>query len=83
MKGLFKAKPLTPIELVHHIRDLLTYTCPNPDVREAKRQDKVIIILFSSCLSCTFNYLFYIIYYYHTCCIYILGGLYDQSVIHN
>lgn len=43
MKGLFKQKPLTPVELVHHIRELLTYTCPNPDVREAKRQDKVNI----------------------------------------
>lgn len=41
MKGLFKSKPLTPVELIHHIRQLLTYTCPNPDVREAKRQDKV------------------------------------------
>ncbi|KAC9287750.1 hypothetical protein E3N88_46041 [Mikania micrantha] len=41
MKGLFKPKPLTPVELVHHIRELLTYTCPNPDIRETKRQDKV------------------------------------------
>ncbi|XP_076917560.1 putative MO25-like protein At5g47540 [Bidens hawaiensis] len=37
MKALFKPKPLTPVELVHHIRDLLN----NPDVLEAKRQDKV------------------------------------------
>ncbi|XP_076942017.1 putative MO25-like protein At5g47540 [Bidens hawaiensis] len=37
MKALFKPKPLTPVELVHHIRDLLK----NPDVLEAKRQDKV------------------------------------------
>ncbi|KAI7744115.1 hypothetical protein M8C21_030365 [Ambrosia artemisiifolia] len=41
MRGLFKPKPLTPVELVHHIRDLLSYTCPNPDIRETKRQDKV------------------------------------------
>ncbi|KAM0029257.1 putative armadillo-like helical protein [Helianthus debilis subsp. tardiflorus] len=41
MMGLFKQKPLTPVELVHHIRDLLTFTCPNPDITEAKRQDKV------------------------------------------
>ncbi|XP_071727124.1 putative MO25-like protein At5g47540 [Rutidosis leptorrhynchoides] len=41
MRGLFKQKPLTPIELVHQIRQLLTYTCPNPDIREAKRQDKI------------------------------------------
>lgn len=43
MKGLFRSKPLTPVELVHHVRELLEYTCPNPDIREAKRQDKVFI----------------------------------------
>lgn len=41
MKGLFKPKPLTPVELVQHFRQLLSYTTPNPDVRESKRQDKI------------------------------------------
>ncbi|CAI9303974.1 unnamed protein product [Lactuca saligna] len=40
MKRLFSSKALTPIELVHHVRDLLTFVNANPDIREAKRQEK-------------------------------------------
>ena len=41
MKGLFRTKPLTPVELVHQIHYLLTYTFPNSDVKDNKRQEKV------------------------------------------
>ncbi|KAL7599278.1 putative MO25-like protein At5g47540 [Lactuca sativa] len=41
MKGLFKSKPRTPVELVHHLRNLLPYTAPNPDVRQSKRREKI------------------------------------------
>ncbi|KAL4581407.1 hypothetical protein LXL04_017621 [Taraxacum kok-saghyz] len=40
MKRLFSSKALTPIELVHHVRDILTFVNENPDIREAKRQEK-------------------------------------------
>ncbi|KAI3789434.1 hypothetical protein L2E82_02229 [Cichorium intybus] len=41
MKGLFKTKPRTPVELVQHLRHLLPYTASNPDVRKSKRREKV------------------------------------------
>lgn len=41
MKGLFKSKPRTPVELVHHLRHLLPYTAPNPALRKTKRQEKI------------------------------------------
>ncbi|KAJ9537864.1 hypothetical protein OSB04_030597 [Centaurea solstitialis] len=41
MKGLFKSKPRTPVELVHLLRHLLPYTAPNPDVRKTKRKEKI------------------------------------------
>ncbi|XP_071691852.1 putative MO25-like protein At5g47540 isoform X2 [Rutidosis leptorrhynchoides] len=41
MKGLFKTKPRTPVELVQHLRHLLPYTAPNLAVRKTKRQEKI------------------------------------------
>ncbi|MFS7981030.1 hypothetical protein Hanom_Chr10g00946141 [Helianthus anomalus] len=41
MKGLFKSKPHTPVELVHHLRDLLPFTAVIPDVRKSKRREKI------------------------------------------
>ncbi|XP_024980472.1 putative MO25-like protein At5g47540 [Cynara cardunculus var. scolymus] len=41
MKGLFKSKPRTPVELVHHLRHLLPYTAPNPAIRKTKRREKI------------------------------------------
>ncbi|KAI7741779.1 hypothetical protein M8C21_000623 [Ambrosia artemisiifolia] len=40
MKGLFKSKPRTPADLVHHLRHLLPLTAPNPDPRTSKRRQK-------------------------------------------
>ncbi|XP_055811245.1 putative MO25-like protein At5g47540 [Solanum dulcamara] len=43
MKGLlFKSKPKTPVELVRQTRDLLIYTQRNSDVRESKREEKMM-----------------------------------------
>ncbi|GKA86629.1 putative MO25-like protein [Tanacetum coccineum] len=43
MKGLFKSRPRTPVELVHFLRNLLPYTEPNPNpaVRKAKLKEKI------------------------------------------
>ncbi|XP_071715055.1 putative MO25-like protein At5g47540 [Rutidosis leptorrhynchoides] len=41
MKGLFKSKPRTPVELVQHLRHLLPYTSPNHAERKTKRQEKI------------------------------------------
>ncbi|PKA58218.1 Putative MO25-like protein [Apostasia shenzhenica] len=41
MKGLFKAKPRTPAELVRQTRDLLVYIDHNWNTREAKREEKM------------------------------------------
>ncbi|KAJ0530757.1 putative armadillo-like helical protein [Helianthus annuus] len=41
MKGLFKSKPRTPVELVHHLRHLLPFTAVNPDLRKSKRREKI------------------------------------------
>ncbi|KAL4588935.1 hypothetical protein LXL04_001835 [Taraxacum kok-saghyz] len=40
MKGLFKSRPRTPVELVSYLRHLLPYTAPN-HVRKSKRQEKI------------------------------------------
>lgn len=52
MKGLFKSKPKTPVELVRQTRDLLMYAQRNSDTRESKREEKVRIqcLLVSSIL---------------------------------
>ncbi|TMW90737.1 putative MO25-like protein At5g47540 [Solanum lycopersicum] len=43
MKGLlFKSKPKTPVELVRQTRDLLMYTQRNSDIRESKREEKMM-----------------------------------------
>ncbi|PWA54349.1 mo25-like protein [Artemisia annua] len=43
MKGLFKPKPRTPVDLVRFLRSLLPYTEPNPNpaVRKAKLKEKI------------------------------------------
>ncbi|CAL5409381.1 unnamed protein product [Camellia sinensis] len=42
MKGLFKSKPKTPVDLVRLTRDLLIYVDQNPDSRETKREEKML-----------------------------------------
>lgn len=41
MKGLFKSKPRTPVELVRQTRDLLIYADRSSDGRESKREEKI------------------------------------------
>ena len=50
MKGLFKSKSRTPVEVVQQMRELLLYVLSNTETRERKRAEKVYIttILFSS-----------------------------------
>ncbi|XP_024987885.1 putative MO25-like protein At5g47540 isoform X4 [Cynara cardunculus var. scolymus] len=40
MKGLFKSKPKTPVDLVRQTRDLLIFVDLNPETRESKREEK-------------------------------------------
>ncbi|KAK4369704.1 hypothetical protein RND71_009179 [Anisodus tanguticus] len=42
MKGLFKSKPKTPVDLVRQTRDLLMYVERVLDTRETKREEKMI-----------------------------------------
>lgn len=42
MKGLFKSKPRTPVDIVRQTRDLLIYVDRN-STRDGKREDKVPI----------------------------------------
>lgn len=46
MKGLFKSKPRTPVDIVKQTRDLLIYADRNPsstsDSRDSKREEKVL-----------------------------------------
>lgn len=44
MKGLFKSKPKTPVDLVRQTRDLLIYVDNNPDSRESKREEKFVAL---------------------------------------
>ncbi|XP_021274417.1 putative MO25-like protein At5g47540 isoform X2 [Herrania umbratica] len=41
MKGLFKSKPPTPVELVQQTRELLAYALSNTETRERKRTEKI------------------------------------------
>ncbi|MBA0807931.1 hypothetical protein Gohar_023706, partial [Gossypium harknessii] len=41
MKGLFKSKPRTPVDMVRQTRDLLIYAGRSPDSRESKREEKM------------------------------------------
>lgn len=43
MKGLFKSKPRTPVDIVRQTRDLLIFAdrSPSSDSRDAKREEKV------------------------------------------
>ncbi|KAA3489005.1 Proteinase inhibitor I25, cystatin [Gossypium australe] len=41
MKGLFKSKPRTPVDIVRQTRDLLIYADRSPDSRESKREEKM------------------------------------------
>ncbi|KAL5575892.1 hypothetical protein UlMin_017591 [Ulmus minor] len=41
MKGLFKSKPRTPVEIVRQSRDLLIYFDSETEPRESKREDKM------------------------------------------
>ncbi|EEF30376.1 Calcium-binding protein, putative [Ricinus communis] len=41
MKGLFKSKPRTPIELVQQTRELLIFVDKNTETRERKREEKM------------------------------------------
>ncbi|MCD7455874.1 hypothetical protein HAX54_029976 [Datura stramonium] len=42
MKGLFKSKPKTPVDLVRQTRELLMYVDRVPDTREGKREEKMM-----------------------------------------
>lgn len=44
MKGLFKSKPRTPVDIVRQTRDLLIYVGRSPDTRESKREEKVRLL---------------------------------------
>ncbi|KAJ6880472.1 MO25-like protein [Populus alba x Populus x berolinensis] len=44
MKGLFKPKPRTPMELVLQTRDLLIFLDQNTETRERKREEKIDIL---------------------------------------
>lgn len=44
MKGLFKSKPRTPVDIVRQTRDLLIYAGRSPDNRESKREEKVCLL---------------------------------------
>lgn len=50
MKGLFKSKPRTPVDIVRQTRDLLLFFDRSTETRESKREEKVssIILLFRS-----------------------------------
>ncbi|CAK7349088.1 unnamed protein product [Dovyalis caffra] len=51
MKGLFKPKPRTPMELVLQARDLLIFLDHNTETRERKREEKILeirIVLFGN-----------------------------------
>ncbi|KAE8736208.1 MO25-like protein [Hibiscus syriacus] len=41
MKGLFKSKPRTLVDIVRQTRDLLIYADRSPDSRESKREEKM------------------------------------------
>ncbi|EXB56667.1 hypothetical protein L484_004272 [Morus notabilis] len=41
MKGLFKSKPRTPVDIVRQTRDLLMIVDRNADTRESKREEKM------------------------------------------
>lgn len=41
MKGLFKPKPRTPVDVVRQTRELLMFADRSTDTRESKREDKV------------------------------------------
>ncbi|XP_015881049.3 putative MO25-like protein At5g47540 [Ziziphus jujuba] len=41
MKGLFKSKPRSPVELVRHLRELLIFVKENKEPREHKREEKM------------------------------------------
>ncbi|OMO94364.1 Armadillo-like helical [Corchorus capsularis] len=41
MKGLFKSKPPTPVELVQQTRELLLFVLNNTETRERKRAEKI------------------------------------------
>lgn len=46
MKGLFKSKPRTPVDIVRQTRDLLNYASRGSDIiRESKREEKVCLFL--------------------------------------
>lgn len=55
MKGLFKAKPRTPADLVRLTRDLLIFVDGGaPDTKESKREEKVfrLFILMNNSSKC-------------------------------
>ena len=46
MKGLFKSKPRTPVDVVRQTRDLLLFVDRNAaETRESKREEKVLLYI--------------------------------------
>ncbi|MBA0598342.1 hypothetical protein Gorai_008109 [Gossypium raimondii] len=41
MKGLFKSKPRTPVDIVRQTRDLLSFAARSSESRESKREEKM------------------------------------------
>jgi len=51
MKGLFKSKPRTPVDVVRQTRDLLIYVDrSSSSLSDSKREEKVGIIFIHSCI---------------------------------
>ena len=46
MKGIFKSKPRTSVELVQQVRELLVFVDRNAETREKKREEKVRFFFF-------------------------------------
>lgn len=41
MKGIFKSKPRTPVDIVRQTRDLLSFAARSSESRESKREEKM------------------------------------------
>ncbi|PPR80457.1 hypothetical protein GOBAR_AA40259 [Gossypium barbadense] len=48
MKGIFKSKPRTPVDIVRQTRDLLSFAARSSESRESKREEKLKSILYGN-----------------------------------
>lgn len=49
MKGIFKVKPRTPVDIVRQTRDILSYLNDGPNLQDTKHDEKVSSLLISIC----------------------------------